>query len=124
VDDSPQPPGGFQKEIEQAAQTAQQFAASEPRPPVAAPLMPPPNDLYSRPHFMDGGWNVSADRTHWWDGTAWVPGRPPGAMRPSSPTGFAASPVAALIALAVLIVLGLIAFSFCQSIPTAPGVGP
>ncbi len=120
MDDSPQPPGGFQKEMDQAAQLAQRFTAPEPGPPAAAPMVPPANDLFARPHFMDGGWNVSVDLTHWWNGVAWVPGPPPG----GAPAIGTSSPLAILVGVIALVVFGMIAFGICQAMPTATGLSP
>jgi hypothetical protein len=88
-------------------------------PPMAAGIGPQSDDLYSRPHLMEGGWNVSLDRTHWWNGVTWVPGPPPGSRPAMGPT----SPLAALLGLLALVVFGMIAFGICQSMPTGPGFG-
>jgi hypothetical protein len=135
VDDGSQPSG-----IERAAQQgidafeAQQFPDPVPALPPApiGPSIQPgipgtePNGLFSRPHFMEGGWYVTGDRMSWWNGMMWIPGRPPGssdadnATTPGSPTSPSAVPplVLFLLGLAGMAVIAFIAWNAFQTMPT------
>jgi hypothetical protein len=125
-------PSGIERAAEQgiAGFEAQEF-------PEPAPAMPPtpvgpqipgisPNGLFTRPHFMEGGWPVAYDRMSWWNGVMWVPGRPPGASNANqaSTAGMPAAPLALfLVALAIMAAIAYIAWSALQSMPTI-GPGP
>jgi hypothetical protein len=134
-------PGGIERAAEQglAGFEAQQFpdpAPAMPPTPIGPQIQPaipgiPPNGLFSRPHFMEGGRPVAYDRMSWWNGVMWVPGRPPGASnanQASTPgTPIFSSPAAPLalflIALAIMAVIAYIGWSALQSMPTL-GPGP
>jgi hypothetical protein len=134
-------PGGIERAAEQglAGFEAQQFpdpAPAMPPTPIGPQIQPaipgiPPNGLFSRPHFMEGGRPVAYDRMSWWNGVRWVPGRPSGASnanQASTPgTPIFSSPAAPLalflIALAIMAVIAYIGWSALQSMPTL-GPGP
>jgi hypothetical protein len=131
------PTGGIERAAQQGidAFEAQQFP--DPMPATsAAPIGPPTqpeipgmsqNELFSRPHFMEGGWNVSADRMSWWNGVMWVPGRPPGspaaddAETPGSSTSpwAGAQVIVFVVGLATMAVIAYIAWQAFQAMPTA-----
>ena len=136
--------GGPSSGIERAAQQGTDaFEAQRlPDPMPAAPPMPigpptqtgipggpSPNDLFSRPFVMQGGWHVSPDHTSWWDGIAWVPGRPPGssavddAETPGSPMA-GAQAIGIVVALAGLAVIAFIAWQAFQAMPSPPPMYP
>jgi hypothetical protein len=134
-------PSGIERAAEQgiAGFEAQQFpdpAPAMPPTPIGPQIRPEipgisPNGLFTRPHFMEGGWPVASDRMSWWNGVMWVPGRPPGpsnANQASTPgTPIYPSPAAPLalflVALAIMAVLAYIGWSALQSMPTL-GPGP
>lgn len=137
--------GGGPSGIERAAQQgiegfeAQQFPNPMPAPPLApiGPQIQPgilgapqANDLFSRPHFMQGGFYVTADRMSWWNGVMWIPGRPPGSSHADDATtpGVPVSPsavtplVAILVGLAGMAAIAFFAWFAMQSMPTlTPG---
>jgi hypothetical protein len=134
--DDPGQPSGIERAAQQGVDAfeAQQFPDLVPAPPFA-PIGPtfqpgipgiPPNDLFSRPHFMEGGWYVTGDRMSWWNGVMWVPGRPPGSSHagdtttPGSPTSpSAVGPlVGLLVGLAAMAMIAFIAWQAFHSMPT------
>jgi hypothetical protein len=102
---------------------------AEPVPPVAADAQPF-DDLESRPHVLDErGHYVAMDGQAWWDGGAWVPGRPPDrallpgiGARPSG-QGSQVTWVQAIIGIVGLILFAGFAFSVCQSMPASAFAG-
>jgi hypothetical protein len=129
-------PGGIERAAEQgiAGFEAQQFPDPAPAMPPTAigpqiqPAIPgiPPNGLFSRPHFMEGGRPVAYDRMSWWNGVMWVPGRPPGASnanQASTAGGPATQLALLLVALAIMAVIAFIGWSALQSM-SSQGPGP
>lgn len=130
---------GIEQAAEQgvAAFEAQQFPDPVPAMPPT-PIGPPtqsaipgmsPNDLFSRPHFMEGGWNVSADRMSWWNGVMWIPGRPP--RSPNADVAGAgdqpifASPAAPLVLfLVALAIVAVIAYFFLSAMQSGQTLTP
>jgi hypothetical protein len=77
-----------------------------------------------RAHTFEHGYYISWDRTSWWSGGSWVPGQPPG-VRGSNPEPDSPLTLFQLvIGLGGLIVMGAIAFSFCQGMPGAGTLTP
>jgi len=138
VDECSGQPSGIERAAEQGSDAfqAQQFPGPVPDPmptgigPPIEPGMPqlPANDLFSRPHVMEGAWYVSADRGSWWNGVMWVPGRPPGsstdggdATAPGVPdSGSAAAPL--ILFLIGLAVMGAILFMAWQAFQAMPNL--
>jgi hypothetical protein len=134
VDEGSEPSG-----IERAAQQgigafqAEQFTDPVPAvppapigPPIGSVIDNPANALFTRPHFMEGAWFVSTDRMSWWNGTTWVPGRPPAsshagnATTPDPPgSTSAATPLILFVAgLAAMAAIAFIAWQAFQAMPT------
>jgi hypothetical protein len=68
------------------------------------------------PHFLEGSTWVSFDRTHYWNGSAWMPGPPPSQpVLAGGSTPGAVGPFAIVVALIGLVLFGLFALSMCQS---------
>jgi len=91
-----------------------------PEPAAPTPALPGFDTLESRPRFLERGRWVSFDRQHWWNGSGWVFGQPPG-LDPKSPSRqVSGDPSLAQLGLGLagLIAFGAVAFAMWQAMQT------
>jgi hypothetical protein len=140
VDDGTEP-GGIERAAQQGIEAFQNEQFPDPAPampptPIGPQIQPEipgmsPNGLFTRPHFMEGGWPVAFDRMSWWNGVMWVPGRPPGSSHagdattpdPGSSPSTATPLILFVVGLAAMAVIAFIAWQAFQAMPTL-GPGP
>ena len=99
-----------------------------PEPTFAPPgWQPPAGSFNATPHILIGGYWVSFDRQHWWNGAMWMPGPPPSqpgpTFRNNAPNGVGV--VVAIVGLIAFLLFVVVGFGICTSmqqsgIPGAP----
>lgn len=78
---------------------------------------------------MEGGWFVTTDRMSWWNGTTWIPGRPPassheGDATTPNPPGSPSTATPLILLVVGLAAMAAIAFIAWQAFQAMPNLTP